>query len=66
MPFPFEVPFEEVETDLDRMLIWSSLALSPNSYGPKGPDFIEYPVFQAGYESLKKATKDFRNFLRQL
>ena len=27
---------------------------------PKGPGFIEYPVFERGYEALKRATRDFR------
>src|SRR5205823_929569 len=28
---------------------------------PKGPGFIEYPAFEAGYEALKRATKGFRD-----
>jgi hypothetical protein len=27
---------------------------------PKGPGFIEYPVFEQAYEALKRATQDFR------
>ena len=61
MPFPFEVPFEQVETDLDQHvdMVFSCLE-SEFLLVPKGPDFIEYSVFEAGYQSLKKATKDFR------
>ena len=61
MPFPFEVPFEQVKLDLDRHVdaVFSSLE-SEFLQMPKGPDFIEYSVFEAGYQSLKKATKDFR------
>ena len=60
MPFPFEVPFEHVERDLDQHVdaVFSCLE-SKFLLMPKGPDFIEYSVFEAGYESLKKATRDF-------
>ena len=62
MPFPFEVPFEEVEQDLDAYVdtVFSCLQ-SEFLTLPKGPDFIEYSVFETGYEALKKATNDFRN-----
>ena len=61
MPFPFEIPFEQVERDLDQHVdaVFSCLE-SEFLRMPKGPDFLEYPVFEAGYESLKKATNDFR------
>jgi len=29
---------------------------------PKGPGFIEYPVFEAGYEAIKSVTEGFTNF----
>lgn len=29
---------------------------------PKGQGFVEYPTFEAGYESLKQATQGFHNF----
>ena len=61
MPFPFEVSFEEVEQNLDQYVdtVFSCLQ-SEFLTLPKGPDFIDYPVFERGYEALKKATGDFR------
>ncbi len=61
MPFPFEVSFETVETDIDAYVdqIFSNLR-SEFLTLPKGPGFVEYPVFQKGYEELKKATGGFR------
>jgi|GEM_PF-81352 len=62
MPFPFEVPFEEVQRDLDAYIdeIFSCLQ-SEFLTLPKGPGFVEYPVFERGYEALKRATGSFRN-----
>ena len=61
MPLPFEVPFEEVELDLDQHVdsVFSCLQ-SEFLNLPKGLDFIEYSVFEHGYEALKKATDGFR------
>ena len=61
MPFPFEVSFETVETDIDAYVdkIFSNLRSELLTL-PKGPGFVEYPVFQKGYEELKKATGGFR------
>ena len=62
MPFPFEVPFSEVDRDLDGYVdaVFSALQ-SEFLMLPKGPGFVEYPVFERGYESLKRATGGFRN-----
>ena len=62
MPFPFEVPFDQVKTNLDTYVdeVFQSLQ-SDFMILPKGPGFVEYPVFEQGYEALKKATQDFRN-----
>lgn len=62
MPFPFEVPFAEVEANLDRYIdeIFGCLQ-SEFMVLPKGPGFVEYPMFEKGYEALKKATGDFRD-----
>lgn len=62
MPFPFEVTFEELETDIDAYVdsVFSCLQ-SEFLTLPKGPDFIDYPVFERGYEALKKTTRDFRD-----
>lgn len=61
MPFPFEVPFEQVEADLDKYVdeVFGSLQ-SEFLTLPKGPGFVDYPIFEQGYEALKKATNNFR------
>lgn len=61
MPFPFEVPFVEVRRSLDVYVDEVFLSLqSEFMVLPKGPGFIEYWVFEQGYEALKRATQDFR------
>ncbi len=61
MPFPFEVPFEEVRANLETYVDEVFLSLqSEFMMLPKGPGFIEYPVFEQGYEALKRATQNFR------
>lgn len=61
MPFPFEFAFAEVRANLDAFVdeVFRSLQ-SEFMELPKGPGFIEYPVFERGYEALKRATRDFR------
>lgn len=60
MRFPFEVPFVEVETNVDEFVtsIFSCLE-SEFLVMPKGLGFIDYPVFERGYEVLKQATHEF-------
>lgn len=62
MQFPFEVPFDEVKAHIDSYVdaVFSCLQ-SEFLTLPKGPGFIEYPVFERGYESLKRATNGFRD-----
>ena len=62
MKFPFEVAFKDVEADLDQYVtaIFSCLE-SEFLIMPKGDGFVEYPVFEQGYETLKQATNGFRN-----
>ena len=62
MPFPFEVSFEEVETYLDTFVdaVFGALR-SEFLTMPKGDGFVEYPVFEHGYETLKRTTSGFRN-----
>ena len=62
MPFPFEVPFEQVQADLDAYVnaVFAGLQ-SEFMTLPKGPGFIEYPTFERGYEELKRVTGDFRD-----
>jgi len=61
--YPFEAPFETVEADPEPFVsaIFSSLE-SEFLDMPKGPGFIEYAVFERGYETLKKTTQGFMAF----
>jgi len=62
MPFPFEVPFAKINEDLDTYVDAIFGALSSEFLTlPKGNGFIEYPVFEQGYEALKRTTGDFRD-----
>lgn len=58
--FPFEVPFDEVRAHIDEHVsaVFSCLE-SEFLIMPKGTGFIEYAVFETGYEALKKATQQF-------
>ena len=62
MPFPFEVGFAELQSDLDTYVdaVFGCLE-SEFLVMPKGKGFIEFPVFENGYEALKRATESFRN-----
>ena len=61
MPFPYEVDFSEVEADLDTYVdaVFGALE-SGFLVMPKGDGFVEFAVFDAGYEALKRATGGFR------
>jgi hypothetical protein len=62
MPFPFEVSFAELERKLDDYVdVVFSCLQSEFLTLPKGPGFVEYPVFAQGYEALKRATGNFRD-----
>ena len=62
MPFPFEVPLDDVEDNLDTYVteIFSCLQ-SEFLTLPKGPGFVEYSAFMGGYEALKRVTGNFRD-----
>ena len=62
MPFPFEVAFHEVETNLDRFVdaVFGGLE-SEFLVMPRGEGFVDFPTFEAGYERLKRATSGFRD-----
>ena len=62
MPFPFEVGFDELQSDLDTYVdaVFGCLE-SEFLVMPKGKGFVELPVFENGYEALKRATGSFRN-----
>lgn len=58
--FPFEVTFEEILKDPENYVdaVFSCLE-SEFLVMPKGAGFVEYPVFERGYEALKAATQGF-------
>jgi hypothetical protein len=58
--YPFEAEFSEIVTAPDPFItaVFSSLA-SEFLTMPKGEGFVEYAVFEAGYEKLKMATSGF-------
>jgi hypothetical protein len=60
MSFPFEVAFDQVVASIDEYIsvIFSSLE-SEFLILPKGYGFIEYAVFETGYEALKRSTSGF-------
>ncbi len=62
MKYPFEVPFSELEANLDAFVsaVFSSLE-SEFLVLPKGRGFIDYPTFESGYEALKRATGGFQS-----
>ena len=59
--FPFEVEFDEVRSDLDAYVdaVFGCLE-SEFLVMPKGEGFVEFPVFEEGYEALKRATIGFQ------
>ena len=59
--FPFAVSFEEGQADLDVYVdaVFSCLT-SDFLVMPKGKGFVEFTVFEEGYECLKRATGGFR------
>ena len=62
MPFPFEVGFDKVQSDLDAYVdaVFGCLE-SEFLVMPKGAGFVEFPVFENGYEALKRATGSFQH-----
>ena len=58
MPSPFEVPYAEIEANIEGHVdeVFSTLKSGFMTL-PKGEGFIEYPTFEDGYEALKKVTK---------
>ena len=63
MKYPFEVDFEEIITHPEPYItaVFSSLA-SEFLTMPKGGGFVDYAVFEAGYEALKRSTSGFASF----
>lgn len=60
MRFPFEADSREIEANLDEFVtaVFSCLE-SEFLVLPKGDGFVEYPVFEQGYEALKAETRGF-------
>ena len=58
--YPFEASFDEILKDSERYIdaVFSCLE-SEFLIMPKGAGFIEYPIFERGYEALKTATRGF-------
>ena len=58
--YPFEVSLDEILEDLEQYIdaVFSCLE-SEFLVMPKGVGFVEYPVFERGYEALKSATSGF-------
>jgi hypothetical protein len=63
MKFPFEASIPEINAKLDDFVdaVFSSLK-SEFLVMPKGDGFIEYSVFEQGYETIKRETNGFMNF----
>jgi len=62
--FPFEATFEEILQDPEPFIdaVFSCLE-SEFLVMPKGVGFVEYPIFERGYEALKAATRNFTEML---
>ncbi|OGA43643.1 MAG: hypothetical protein A3G24_28695 [Betaproteobacteria bacterium RIFCSPLOWO2_12_FULL_62_13] len=62
MPFPFEIPFDQVQENLDACVdeVFGALRFE-FLIMPKGEGFIDYPIFEQGYEALKRVTGGFRS-----
>ena len=62
MPSPFEVPYAQVEANLDTFVdeVFGVLDSSFLTM-PRGDGFVEYAAFESGYEALKRATGGFQN-----
>ncbi|HYN76866.1 MAG TPA: hypothetical protein VES73_03620, partial [Lamprocystis sp. (in: g-proteobacteria)] len=61
MQFPFEADFDDIQANMDGYVdeVFRCLE-SEFLVMPKAPGFIEFPVFEKGYEALKRATRDFQ------
>lgn len=66
MPFSFEASIQQVNANLDVYVdaVFETLHSSFLTI-PKGPGFIDFPTFDAGYEALKRETGNFRDISSQ-
>ena len=62
MRFPFEASFEEIRSDPEPYVdaVFGALQ-SEFMVMPRGKGFVEFGTFEAGYETLKRATRSFRD-----
>ncbi|MEN6460057.1 MAG: hypothetical protein ABFC94_01625 [Syntrophomonas sp.] len=62
MILPFEVDYEDMIQDLEPYVsaVFSSLE-SDFMTMPRGNGFVDFPVFEQGYEALKLATRGFQD-----
>src|SRR5712691_2769406 len=62
MEHPFEATFDEIQSDPERYVsaVFSNL-VSEFLILPKGVGFVDYPTFEATYETLKQFTGGFTN-----
>ena len=62
--FPLEVSLQKILSDPERYVdaVFSCLE-SEFLIMPKGAGFVEYPIFERGYEALKAATVGFSRFV---
>lgn len=58
--FPFEFDFDVIQARLDEFVAAVCASLESEFLTlPKGKGFVEYAVFETGYEALKRATSGF-------
>jgi hypothetical protein len=61
MPSRFSANFSDPNLDLDPLIDEVFAELKSGFLElPKGQGFVEYPIFEKGYQALKKATRDFK------
>jgi hypothetical protein len=65
--FPFQFDFDAVQARLDEFVsaVFSSLE-SEFLILPKGEGFVDYSVFETGYEALKRASSGFTKFTPEI
>lgn len=60
LKFPFEATLDEIKSDPDPYISSVFFFLESDFLAmPKGKGFIEYSVFEQGYEGLKRVTENF-------
>jgi hypothetical protein len=61
MPLRFSANFSDPNLDLDPFIDEVFAELKSGFLElPKGQGFVEYPIFEKGYQAVKKATRDFK------